>query len=149
MKMRIPVVLGTLLLVCSLANQSCKPKVVNPAPEGELFVGTYVYRIANVVGAEKSDSLRLEITGNTNYFATFYPDSPAVDPSVKFCGHSGSVKNFGTNSATFTPSLFDAGNCDTLHIARGVFSAVFGSGGALTMKRIGVDTTFEFKLLKK
>jgi len=147
--MRLPILFGILLLVCAIANQSCKKKVVNSSPEGELFVGTYSYRIAGIVGAEKSDSLRFEITGNSNYFATFYPDSPAVDPSVKFCGHSGKVTNFGTNTATFVPSLFGAGNCDTLRVARGVFSAVFGSGGTLTMTRIGGDTTFQFKLRKQ
>ena len=147
--MRIPFTFGGLLIVCALANQSCRPKVVNPSPEGELFAGTYSYRVAAIVGAEKSDSLRLEITGNTNYFATFYPDSPAVDPNVKFCGHSGKVMNFGTSTAIFTPSLFDDGNCDTLRVARGLFTTVFGSGGALTMTRTGGDTTFQFKLLKQ
>jgi len=41
------------------------------------------------------------------------------------------------------------GNCDTLHVARGVFTSVFGAGGALTMTRTGGDTIFQFKLLKK
>jgi hypothetical protein len=57
--------------------------------------------------------------------------------------------NFGANTATFVPSAFDVGNCDTLHVARGVFTSVFGAGGALTMTRTGGDTIFQFKLLKK
>jgi hypothetical protein len=149
MRMRFPVLFGILLLVFAIANQSCKTKVVNPPAEGELFVGTYSFRVASIIGAEKSDSLRLEVTGTTNYFATFYPDSPAVDPNVKFCSHSGKVFNLGSNIATFSPSLFVTGSCDTLRVARGVFNRVLGTGGAFTLTRSGGDTTFQFKLLKQ
>ncbi|MEK7774461.1 MAG: hypothetical protein AAB305_01075 [Candidatus Zixiibacteriota bacterium] len=149
MNMRTVFSIGAILLACALATISCKKKVVNPSSEGELFVGTYVYRIPSVVGLEKSDSMRLEIIGNSSYFAIFYSDSLSVQPNAMFCDHSGKVLNFGTNTANFVPSAFDAGNCDTLHTARGVFTAVFGAGGALTMTRTVGDTIFQFKLIKK
>lgn len=140
--------LGVAVLAAAFVLTACKKKVVESPTVGELYIGTYSYRIPSVVGLEKSDSMRFEIVTSTGYFATFYSDSIAVQPNAMFCDHSGSVMNFGTNNANFTPSLFDAGNCDTLHVARGLFTAVF-SGASLTMTRNAGDTVYRFNLLRK
>jgi hypothetical protein len=131
--------------ICVLTAASCKKKVVSDSQESLSYIGTYQYNFSTVIGLEKSDSLVLDVIGTSGYTAFFYPDS-ASQSYAAFCAHSGTVTNFGSNTTTFTPTTFEAGNCDTLRVARGTFTRTLGSGGEFMLTRTAGDSTFKFTL---
>ncbi len=103
-----------------------------------------------------------------------YPDSVPVTFTVEgalydlvqaeasrfeLCDSRGTVQGFGTNTATLTPTgLISSANCDSIHIPKGTFAAVFRVDSLyLGPKKVGyvlnvngtptVDSmTFYFKL---
>ena len=96
----------------------------NLGPANEEFVGVYLMRDTQIAMSEKIDSVIFTVFRNTTFSMIFY-EGEGSGKDVDFCNCQGNIIDFGTAKASFDPTSISYGNCDTLRIPRGLFSADF------------------------